>query len=111
MAGKTLVDRFLDADDTEPMELFTDDGDGAEFEQIAVLMHEETPYVILRPMDGKENEVLVFEFLDDDEETVEIVDDRKLAQSVLDEYKKKIKELKVQESPAEEIPQKRAPKA
>ena len=99
MAEKTLVDKLLDVDNTESLKLFADDGTPAEFEQIAVLMYEEIPYVILQPVIGKENEVLVFEFFEDTEESLSLVGDIKLAQSVLDEYKKKIKELKVKETP------------
>ena len=100
MAKKTLVDRLLDVDDLDSLELFTDEDDKPiEFEQVAVLMHDEIPYTILRPIAGKENEVLVFEFFEDTEETIQMVQDRKLAQSVLDEYKKKIKELQVKDTP------------
>jgi uncharacterized protein YrzB (UPF0473 family) len=99
MAEKTLVDRLLDVDDTKPLKLFDDDGKPAEFEQVAVLMYQEVPYIILHPADGKESEVLIFELFEDTEESLALVADIKLAQSILDEYKKKIKELKVKQPP------------
>lgn len=99
MAEKTLVDRLLDADDIGPLELFTDEGEPVEFEQVAVIVYDEMPYTILHPVEGNENEVFVFEFYDDSEETISVIEDKKLAQNVLDEYKRKILGLQVSSNP------------
>jgi hypothetical protein len=82
----TLLDRLLDSENSSNIELFAEDGTKVEFEQVAVLLCDEKPFAILHPITAVDNEVAVFELFDDDEEVVEFVEDKTLAQKVINKY-------------------------
>ena len=61
---KNIIDRLLDENDSDPIVLFTDQNQAVEFEQVAVILWQEKPYVILKPLVAvngiTDDEALVF---------------------------------------------------
>jgi hypothetical protein len=90
MNEKTMLDKLLDKEDAGNVELFAEDGSKVEFEQIAVLQYMDSPYAILRPVTGKENEVVVFRLFEDDGDRLDFVEDKTIAQNVITEYRKNL---------------------
>jgi hypothetical protein len=90
MAEGTLLDRLLNAEDASNIELFAEDGEKVELEQVAVLMYVGNPYAILRPVSSKANEVAVYQLFEDDEDRIEFVEDKTLAQNVINRYIKSL---------------------
>ena len=79
----SLLDKLLDEDNDEIIELAADGGEKVKFQQIAVVMYEGKPYAILHPMDMAEDQVVVFRLDEYDEEMLELVYDEVLASNVL----------------------------
>ena len=81
-----MLQRLLDNDNDENVILFDEDGNEIELEQIAIIAHKDELYAILRPMDAKEDEAVVFKVDPTDEESIHIVEDEKLAAKILELY-------------------------
>ena len=81
--SQSLVEKLLDDDNDEVIELIGEDGQPVRFEQIAVVMCEEVPYAIMRPMTMSADQVVVFRIDEYDEGNLEFVDDVALATKVL----------------------------
>jgi len=88
-ADLTLLARLLDEDNDENIFLFDENGDEIELEQIATVMHEDHIYAILRPVDAEEDEAVVFLIDPTDEESILVVEDDELAETILEVYHKK----------------------
>ena len=86
----TLVQQLLDPTNDENIFLFDEEGNHTELEQIAVIPHENQLYVLLRPLDADEDSAAVFRVLTDDEESLESVEDEKLAMKILELYNKEV---------------------
>ena len=82
----TLLARLMDGQNDENIILFDDAGDGIEFEQIAIIPHKGTTYVLLRPMDADEDSAAVFKIEATDEDSIHPVEDEKLATKILEIY-------------------------
>jgi hypothetical protein len=83
---RTLMDKLLDSADSSNIELYTEDGQKIELEQVAVLMYVGKPYAILRSVTSRANEVGVYQLFEDDEDRLEFVEDKVLAQNVINKY-------------------------
>lgn len=103
MAKKELnpIEQLFDPKNTDPITLLDNNGNPAQFDQIALIPLDETQnvYAILKPLfevkDLGEDEALVFEIVDDeenDESYIEIVNDEKLINKVFDAYYKLVEE-------------------
>ena len=71
---KNPIDRIFDENDSDPIILYSENGEEIAFEQIALIPLDGRVYVIMQPvelMEGmSDDEALVFEILDKDGETV-----------------------------------------
>ena len=63
--------------------MFDVDGNEIELEQVAALQHEGEIYAVLHVIGDPEEEVLVFKIDPEDEESVTMVEDEKLATTIL----------------------------
>jgi len=84
--GVSLLSQILDEHNDDNIFLFDEDGNEIELEQIATVVHEEQLYVILRPLDAAEDEVVVFWCDPTDEESIEVVEDETLAEKIIELY-------------------------
>jgi hypothetical protein len=82
----TLLDKLLDENNDEKIELMTEDGYKEQFEQIGVVFHENAFYAIMRPMKLEEDQAVVFRLSEEDEESLDLVSDETLAKAVLAVY-------------------------
>jgi hypothetical protein len=82
----SLLDKLLDDNNNEIIELSAEGGEREQFEQIGVVTYAGAYYAILHPMKLQEDQVVVFLLDEDDEESLELVDDEQLAASVLEVY-------------------------
>ena len=79
----SILEKLFDGDNNENVFLFGEDGKEIELEQIAAIHHEGEVYAVLHPIGTPEEEVLVFRVDTEDEESLIIVEDEKLAQKIL----------------------------
>ena len=92
MVYESIVEKLFDEDNDDIIELEQGDGKIVKFEQVAVVVYESQYYAILHPLDLKEDEVVVFHILDDDEDTVELILDEELSKKVLEVYAEDVNE-------------------
>ena len=91
MAKNTTHDRIFDENDSDPIVLYSENGEEIAFEQIALIPLEGRVYVIMQPVELLEgmadDEALVFEILDRDGETVlDVVLDDEIMDAVFAKY-------------------------
>ena len=86
MVYESLLEKLLDEDNTEIIELQPEGGEKVQFEQIGVVRYESKLYAILRPLELKEEQVVVFRLDEEDEENLELVTDENIAKNVLEVY-------------------------
>jgi hypothetical protein len=86
----SLFDILLDSKNKDNMVLYNENGEAEEFSQVGIIKDDKTEQVfaILHPIKLKGDEVVVFELLDDEYETIKFVGDEAVANKVLDKYKK-----------------------
>ena len=89
--NQTPIDQIFDENNTDPVVLYNENGQAVSFEQIALIPMNDRVYVILKPtqpMEGVgEDEGFVFEIvLQDQEETLVIVEDFSIINAVFDIY-------------------------
>ncbi len=87
MFYESTLEKLLDPNNTDTIELQPMGGEKVQFEQIAVVNYERALYAIMRPLELKEEQVVVFRLDENDEESLELIDDENLAQKVLEVYK------------------------
>jgi len=76
-------------EDESIIELLNEDNQPERFEHLMTLSYKENPYLVMHPVESKdEGEVVIFavENEGEDGESYRIVDDEKLAQEVFDEF-------------------------
>ena len=78
-----LLEKLFDGDNDEHIFLFDEKGEEVELEQVAAVNHKGEVYAVLHPIDAPEDEVLVFRIDTDDEESIVMVEDEKLAAEIL----------------------------
>lgn len=88
MVYESLMEKLLDENNDEVIELQPDGGEVVKFEQIGVVVYEENLYAILHPVQDTlaDDQVVVFKLNPDDEESMELVVDEKIAANVLEVY-------------------------
>ena len=75
------IEKLFDENNTDNITLYGDDGKPVEFEQVAIISHEEKDYAILalaNPAEEDDDEGIVFEIKEDENGTVQlatVVDD------------------------------------
>ena len=92
MVYESIVEKLFDEDNDDIIELEQGDGKIVKFEQVAVVVYESQYYAILHPLDLKEDEVVVFHILDDDEDTLALILDEELSKKVLEVYAEDVNE-------------------
>ncbi|MCQ2382672.1 MAG: hypothetical protein MJ060_02425 [Clostridia bacterium] len=92
MVYESIVEKLFDEDNDDIIELEQGDGKIVKFEQVAVVVYESQYYAILHPLDLKEDEVVVFHILDDDEDTLDLILDEELSKKVLEVYAEDVNE-------------------
>ena len=88
--GLEHISQLLDDENLENITLVDENGDEVEMEQIAIITHNKEMYAILRPLDEDEDAAVVFKIDADDEESLVLVDDDKLADEIIAIYNKEI---------------------
>ena len=92
MVYESIVEKLFDEDHDDVIELEQGDGKIVKFEQVAVVTYNSQYYAILRPLDLKEDEVVVFHILDDDEDSLDLILDEELSKKVLEVYAEDVNE-------------------
>ena len=87
----SIIDKLLDADNTENITLRAEDGTECEFEQIAVIPYNEELYCFLHPLDDSEgfepDEGLVF-LIDVENDSLVLEEDEDTLDAIYDIYLK-----------------------
>ena len=92
----SLLDTLLDKSNTEPIVMMDESGKTIEFEQVAVIPHEENLYCILYPVTKlpgiEDDEAIAFRVTE--EETLVVEEDESTAIAVFDKYYELLGETK-----------------
>lgn len=91
------IEKLFDENNDENIILYGEDNEAIEFEQIAVIYLDDTPYALLHPVvtlpDMEEDEALVFEIIEEDgEEGLQVCDDDVVVDAVFEEYYELLRE-------------------
>jgi len=86
MVYESIVEKLFDENNDDIIELAQIDGTIVKFEQIAVVSYESQYYAIMHPIELKDDEVVIFRLLDDDEDTMDLVVDEELSKKILEVY-------------------------
>ena len=92
MVYESIVEKLFDENNDDIIELENADGKSVKFEQIAVVTYNSQYYAILHPVDVKEDEVVVFHIVEDDEDILDLVIDEDLSKKVLEVYAEDVRE-------------------
>ncbi len=92
MVYESIVEKLFDEDNDDVIELEQDDGKVVKFEQIAVVTYNAQYYAILHPIELKEDEVVIFHILEDDEDALDLVIDEELSKKILEVYEEDVNE-------------------
>lgn len=94
MVYESIVEKLFDDNNDDIIELSQEGGKVFRFEQIALVVYNSDYYAILRPLDLKEDEVVVFKIVENDEDSLDLVVDEELAKKVLEVYLEDVKNIK-----------------
>ena len=92
MVYESIVEKLFDENNNDLIELEQDGGKIVKFEQIAVVAYESQYYAILHPTELKEDEVVIFRLLEDDEDSMDLVVDEELSKKILEVYAEDVRE-------------------
>ena len=92
MVYESIVEKLFDENNDDIIELQQSDGKVVKFEQIAVVAYESQYYAILHPIELKEDEVVIFHLLDDDEDSMDLIVDEELSKKILEVYTEDVNE-------------------
>ncbi len=92
MVYESIVEKLFDENNDDIIELEQNDGVVVKFEQVAVVAYNSQYYAILHPIDLKDDEVVVFHLIEEDEDSLEFVTDEKLSKKILEVYKEDVSE-------------------
>ena len=92
MVYESIVEKLFDENNDDILELQVIDGKPVKFEQIAVIAYEGLYYAILHPIDLKDEEVVIFRLLDEDEDALDLVVDEELSKKILEVYAEDVSE-------------------
>ena len=90
MVYESIVEKLFDENNDDIIELHQGDNQIVKFEQIAVVIYDSVYYAILRPLDLKEDEVVIFKIVEDDEDCLDLVVDEELGKKILEVYKEDV---------------------
>ncbi|MBQ7973869.1 MAG: DUF1292 domain-containing protein [Clostridia bacterium] len=93
MVYESIVEKLFDEENDDIIELVQDGGQVVKFEQIAVVIYNTEYYAILRPLELKENEVVIFKLIEDDEDSLDLVVDEELSKKILEVYTRDVNEI------------------
>ena len=82
--------QLMDDENDENLTLIDENGEAVEMEQIAVITYNDELYAILRPLDEDEDAAVVFKIEAEDEESLILITDDKLASEVIAVYNKEL---------------------
>ena len=92
MVYESIVEKLFDENNDDVIELEQDDGTVVRFEQIAVVAYESQYYAILHPIELKDEEVVIFRLVDEDEDALDLVIDEELSKKILEVYAEDVSE-------------------
>lgn len=92
MVYESIVEKLFDEENDDIIELQQGDDNVVKFEQIAVVIYESEYYAILRPLELKENEVVIFKIVEDDEDSLDLVIDEELGKKILEVYREDVED-------------------
>ena len=92
MVYESVTEKLFDENNNEILELVQSDGKIVKFEQVAVVTYQAQYYAILHPLELKEDEVVIFHLLDDDEDSFYLVMDEELSKKILEVYAEDVNE-------------------
>lgn len=90
MIYESIVEKLFDENNDDIIELEQEDGTVVKFEQIAVVIYNSEYYAILRPLELKEDEVVIFKLVEDDEDSMDLVVDEELSKKILEVYEEDV---------------------
>ena len=89
MEFKELLEKILDPENAEPITLYNENDEPAEFEQLAFIPHNEQFYLVMtpaNPMEGiEEGTVMIFR-IDEDEESIVLEENEEIASKIFDTF-------------------------
>ena len=86
MVYESIVEKLFDENNDDIIELEEENGQKIKFEQIAVVAYESEYYAILHPLELKDEEVVIFKLVEDDEDSMDLITDEQLAKKILEVY-------------------------
>lgn len=86
MVYESIVEKLFDENNDDIIELEQEEGKVVKFEQIAVVAYNSEYYAILHPIELKEEEVVIFKLIEDDEDSMDLVLDEELSKKILEVY-------------------------
>lgn len=87
MVYESIVEKLFDENNDDIIELQQEDGKVLKFEQVAVVAYNSDYYAIMHPVElKKDDEVVVFRLIEDDEDSMDLVIDEELSKKVLEVY-------------------------
>ncbi len=92
MVYESIVEKLFDENNNDVIELMQNDGNLVKFEQVAVVAYNSQYYAILHPIELKEEEVVIFHIVEDDEDALDLVVDEELSNKVLEVYLENVNE-------------------
>ena len=92
MVYESIVEKLFDENNDDVIELAQADGKIVKFEQIAVVIYDSQYYAILHPLELKDDEVVIFHILEDDEDSLDLVVDEELSKKILEVYAEDVSE-------------------
>lgn len=92
MVYESIVEKLFDENNDDIIELQQDGGNVVKFEQIAVVVYNSEYYAILHPLELKEEEVVIFKLIEDDEDSMDLVVDEELSKKILEVYAEDVSE-------------------
>lgn len=92
MVYESIVEKLFDENNDDVIELAQADGKIIKFEQIAVVIYDSQYYAILHPLELKDEEVVIFHILEDDEDSLDLVVDEELSKKILEVYTEDVSE-------------------
>ena len=92
MVYESILEKLFDENNNDVIELAQADGKVVKFEQIAVIAYNSQYYAILHPLELKEDEVVIFRLIEDDEDSMDLVTDEELSKKILEVYAEDVNE-------------------
>jgi len=92
MVYESILEKLFDEKNDDIIELVQDGGNVVKFEQIAVVVYGGQYYAILHPLELKNDEVVIFRIIEEDEDSLDLVVDEELSKKILEVYAEDVNE-------------------